>query len=46
MAIICDKQKVGGELTIAAHTQSKTFLQPAVLTAVTVGPVNKTVPLS
>lgn len=28
------------ELTIAAHAQSETLLQPAVLTAVTVGPVD------
>lgn len=32
-------------LTIAAHAQSQAFLQPAVLTAVTVGPVNEAVPL-
>lgn len=32
-------------LTIAAHTQSQAFLQPAVLTAVSVGPVDEAVPL-
>lgn len=31
--------------TIAAHTQSQAFLQPTVLTAVTVGPVDEAVPL-
>lgn len=34
------------KLTIAAHTQSKTLLQPAMLAAITVGPINKTVSLS
>lgn len=34
------------DLTIAAHPQSQTLLQPAVLTAVSVGPVDQTVSLS
>lgn len=40
-----DGSRMASALTIAAHAQSQAFLQPAVLAAVTVGPVDQAVPL-
>lgn len=40
-----DDGEASGALTVAAHAQSQALLQPAVLAAVAVGPVDEAVPL-